>query len=82
MSMVSNDKHIFGVLFVARLLGGLVFLFGEVFLSLFFVFLFFFKYFWTGCLPASFGQRHDPYFIFDFHFVFQLLGVRPSMVSW
>ena len=31
MSMVSNDKHIFGVLFVARLLGGLVFLFGEDF---------------------------------------------------
>ena len=42
MSMVSNDKHIFGVLFVARLLRGLVFFFGEDFLSLFFVFLFFF----------------------------------------
>ena len=82
MSMVSNDKHIFGVLFVACLLGGLVFLFADHFLSLFFVFLFFSKYFWTGCLPASFGQRHDTYFIFDIHFVFQLLGVRPSMVSW
>ena len=82
MSMVSNNKHIFGVLFVARLLGALVFLFGEDFLSLFFVFLFFFKYFWTGCLPASFGQRHHPYFNFDFHFVLELLGDRPSMVSW
>ena len=72
MSMVSNDKHIFGVLFVAGLLLGF-------FLCLSFLF---FKYFSTGCLPASFGQRHDPYFIFYFHFVFQLLGVRPSMVSW
>ena len=36
MSMVSNDKHIFGVLFVARLLSGLVSLFGEDFFGFFF----------------------------------------------
>ena len=34
----------------------------------------FFYVFWTGCLPAPFEQRHDPYFIFDFHLIFFIVN--------
>ena len=71
MSMVSNDKHIFGVLFVARLLGWLVFLFGEDFFCLFSLSFFsFLSIFGFVVILPPLGKDTTLIFFFIFTFYF------------
>ena len=64
MSTVSNHKHIFGVLFVARLLGGLVFLFGEDFFVSFLCLSFLFEVFLDRLSACLLWAKTRPLFHF------------------